>query len=661
MLTRKLASVLLFCSLFLSPVYSQINLEYWMDKGREKVQKGQFLEAINDFNTVIKFKPDYVDAFYLRGIGKYYLGDYRGAVEDYSTAISVKPYSSNLYTYFFLYRGMAREKLLDFKGAVEDFSAAIEVNPGNWNAFINRGFVYIIFKRYKDALADFDHVVLYDRENIYALLYRAVAYHELGEPRKSMDDFNKVIRLDPKNPEVWLRRGTARSENKDFKGAIDDYSRTIRIDSTTTIAWFNRALARLETLDYNGAMVDFNKVIDIDPKNDLALYHRANLKSRVSEFKGAIDDYSRVLQINPENVFTYFNRAISWQKLGNHRKAIEDYTSAIQLYPYFASAYFNRSIAKQNLNDWAGASRDYAMAEKLNASVDELKKSGKIDSTGLASLGDFKASFGADKSSINESSFDLVPNYTIGYLPNDTVAEIFSAFKIEVNPNLYPKIVELNKASLKGSFYLGYKSRKISHDSTETAYEILNSYTSKMDSAVKLFAGAILRKEMQDFNGSLENYTTIIRKRPGFGLAYFNRANTRYEALSLLRSVKEYSKPVTIGQPSVSSGISDRAVIMPAHKDVIADYKKCIEIDPRFFYAYFNLANILTAQKDFTGAIIHYSKVLQLEPGLGEAYYNRGLVHLYIHEKESGCSDLSKAGEFGVQKAYDAIKTFCNK
>ncbi len=37
---------------------------------------------------------------------------------------------------------------------------------------------------------------------------------------------------------------------------------------------------------------------------------------------------------------------------------------------------------------------------------------------------------------------------------------------------------------------------------------------------------------------------------------------------------------------------------------------------------------------------------------MGDAYYNRGLVLIYLKDKEKGCIDLSRAGELGVGDAY---------
>jgi hypothetical protein len=46
---------------------------------------------------------------------------------------------------------------------------------------------------------------------------------------------------------------------------------------------------------------------------------------------------------------------------------------------------------------------------------------------------------------------------------------------------------------------------------------------------------------------------------------------------------------------------------------------------------------------------------------MGEAYYNRGLVHIYLQDREKGCLDMSKAGELGITDAYSVIKKYCSE
>jgi hypothetical protein len=54
------------------------------------------------------------------------------------------------------------------------------------------------------------------------------------------------------------------------------------------------------------------------------------------------------------------------------------------------------------------------------------------------------------------------------------------------------------------------------------------------------------------------------------------------------------------------------------------------------------------------------SKAIELNPNYADAYYNRGVSKVYFGLKDSGCLDLSKAGELGSKNAFEAIKVLCN-
>ena len=60
-------------------------------------------------------------------------------------------------------------------------------------------------------------------------------------------------------------------------------------------------------------------------------------------------------------------------------------------------------------------------------------------------------------------------------------------------------------------------------------------------------------------------------------------------------------------------------------------------------------------------AIVDYTKAIQLYPYYSEAYFNRGLVQIYLRDTEKGCLDISKAGELGIEEAYSIIKKYCLK
>ena len=64
---------------------------------------------------------------------------------------------------------------------------------------------------------------------------------------------------------------------------------------------------------------------------------------------------------------------------------------------------------------------------------------------------------------------------------------------------------------------------------------------------------------------------------------------------------------------------------------------------------------------DYRGAIQDFNKALELDP-IGfdqEAYYGRGASKINLGQKDSGCLDMSKAGELGYSEAYEIIKEYC--
>jgi Flp pilus assembly protein TadD len=82
-------------------------------------------------------------AWFKSGRQKASLRDYRGAVEDYTKAVELKPDDPRFYDQ----RGVAKHHLKDYEGAIDDFSRAIELNPNDAKAYNERGITYLTFNR----------------------------------------------------------------------------------------------------------------------------------------------------------------------------------------------------------------------------------------------------------------------------------------------------------------------------------------------------------------------------------------------------------------------------------------------------------------------------------------------------------------------------------
>lgn len=65
--------------------------------------------------------------------------------------------------------------------------------------------------------------------------------------------------------------------------------------------------------------------------------------------------------------------------------------------------------------------------------------------------------------------------------------------------------------------------------------------------------------------------------------------------------------------------------------------------------------------KNYNDAIVDYTYCIELEKEFPEALYNRGLVYISQNQLSSGCKDMSKAGEQGVDNAYRVIYKHCQQ
>jgi tetratricopeptide (TPR) repeat protein len=113
--------------------------------GEQKYEKGDFIGAIKDYTIAIEMEnPIYKDAlksyYTSRGVAKQMVKDHRGAIDDYTKAISLVPKDSDrLYNA----RGGSKSALKNYPDAILDFSKAIEINPKEGRYYVGRGLARI--------------------------------------------------------------------------------------------------------------------------------------------------------------------------------------------------------------------------------------------------------------------------------------------------------------------------------------------------------------------------------------------------------------------------------------------------------------------------------------------------------------------------------------
>jgi tetratricopeptide (TPR) repeat protein len=193
-------------------------------------------------------------------------GNYDQAIADYDAAIQKDPNNAVAWHW----RGYLYEEKKDWDRAIVDLNQAIRLDPNYAKAYLNRGTAYYYKKDNDRAIADYTQAIRLDPNYAMAYYGRGFAYWEKGDNDRAIADYTQVIRLDPNYVFAYNNRGFAYGEKGDNDRAIADYTQAIRLDPNYALAYLNRGNAYWMKGNKTQARADWNKALQLDPNNTMA-------------------------------------------------------------------------------------------------------------------------------------------------------------------------------------------------------------------------------------------------------------------------------------------------------------------------------------------------------------------------------------------------------
>ncbi len=645
-------------------LYAQYDKDVFFMRGRQALADGKYALAIENFNILSQLDTSDYWTFFFRGIAKYNLGDLRGAKRDFDRSVRRNP----VFTSGFHYRGITESRFGNYEAAIDDLQRAIDLRPGYVGLYFSRGVTYFLSQQFEKAVRDFDKYIRKEPKDPSAYLNRGASYLFLGDTLKAMDDYNKAIRLDRFDPEGYVRRGRLYASKKDYPAAIADMDRAIELDTSNTFAYFNRALMYYEQENYRAAMADLNKVLEHEPGNALTLYNRGLINAGMGAFEEALDDLDRVLNINPENVLVYFNRASVFIEMGLYENALEDYDRAIELYPDFAKAYMNRSYVKNLLGDLKASKADYDIAQQK---VREYREKNMSDAGSFADTTKKYSSLLALDAEFAKNDFndELLQHRDIDIRLRPMYRFVLTGKKEDINYALStvyenPLVSRFTSGLPVG---VGLRNAEASVDSRTVAMAGAAAPDAGSP-AERMFLRALSDYAAKQFNSALDSYGKAIAEsqdengpeRLYKSFYLMNRGVLRAEMIDFISSIESNVQVLSMDDSgNTRARVKDQVTRVYDYTDAIDDMNEAKAILPDLPYLYYNLGNLYCLSSEHISSIENYTRAISLYPNLADAYFNRGLVLIYLKDKEKGCIDLSRAGELGIGEAYGVIKKYC--
>jgi tetratricopeptide (TPR) repeat protein len=182
-------NILMAIAVILLPALAQAQTaKDYTQRGRELLEKREYVEALVNLNKAIELDPNQSAAYYLRGNIKDNFEDRHGAMKDYNLAIEKNPkFTEALYA-----RGNVKMKLQDYYGAVDDYSVAITLNENFVEAYFNRGKAKQYLQAYQDAINDCTKIIQINPKNASAYSMRGILRIEFGDTKNGCLDLSKA-------------------------------------------------------------------------------------------------------------------------------------------------------------------------------------------------------------------------------------------------------------------------------------------------------------------------------------------------------------------------------------------------------------------------------------------------------------------------------------
>ncbi|SFT91691.1 Flp pilus assembly protein TadD, contains TPR repeats [Algoriphagus locisalis] len=208
----------------------------YYNKALAHVQLNQLSESIQDLSLAIKYKPDYYDAIFQRGLNYLDNGEFYNAREDAERLLNQD--GENWKSHFL--SGLVEEKLKNFSEALTAFGKAFELNPENSDLLVNQA------------------TILYYQKDFAA----------------AKTILTEAMKINPLEPNLHNLRSMISFDEEDYAEALSSVERAIELNNSQAYFYNNKGLYLLFLDQKEEGLELINQSIKMDPKNPFALRNK---------------------------------------------------------------------------------------------------------------------------------------------------------------------------------------------------------------------------------------------------------------------------------------------------------------------------------------------------------------------------------------------------
>jgi len=350
-------------------------------------------------------------------------------------------------------------------------------------------------------------------------------------------------------------------------------------------------------------------------------------------------------------------------------EAFFTYESAVAQFPNSAEVLVMRGRYKTMMGMQEEANMDFERAKRINSYAADLF--GYTDNRGMLNL----LAHEPESAILQLSSFQKL-NYYYEFLDGKATTSGFTIEELSLLEQLIEQIDREDLATAQqttSKLLATYPLNVAAYDLQGLIYLREN----KLDAAVEAFSNAIekdpsyaiawynlgaAKHQLGELEAARSYLSKAIELEPDLTKAYFERAKVLKELGDKESAIADYDSIIAKKGAIYPEALLNRALtkkMMGTYASALSDLNRVIKEFPNNPALYKNRGNLYLLLNMPPVAIDDFTKAIELRNEYADAYLNRGIAHLQMFDRISGCADLEKSSELGHAKAQDMKSYFC--
>ena len=636
--------VVSLCIGFLVPAQAQLNTDRITAIGRNALYFEDYVLSIQYFNQVIHLKPYLAEPYFYRSIAKIQLEDYQGALRDCNAAIERNPFSPGCY----YARGYIYRQLNQLELAEADYTEALRFSPENRTYMILRADTRAMMKHYDEALEDINQLLRREPQSASGWSERGRVCLLKGDTIPALDAFTEAVKYDKTNPAAWSALGVTNLMLNHEDEAYAQLTQAINLGSKWAGDYINRGLLHYRRHNYRGALADYDQAVKIAPREADSYYNRGVMRQEVGDYNRALEDFNKAIDLEPEKVEMRYQRALVEMQLKQWKDVVRDLDSLIARYPYFLPSYYLAAQAKTQQGDPAAAYRYRQKAHDLEARKDAIQaqqatqpNTEMVIADAQPQKKDYRKAFSANAAQNQSEPTEDEQKYgsqTRGAVqkkyqnvvnePNIVLSYYTQDMSLRRTNYYHPLVEQLNRQEvLPAALKFTSQELTLTAEMVDFHFSEIRRLTQLMDQADGMalyLARAMEFAIIKDYASAVDDCTKalLLADVNAEPIVVFCRANWRYRMADpdYELILRDYDHVLRL-RPDFTFAYYDKANILCAkreYQEAIKQYTKAIDIDADFAEAYFNRGLTYIYTGDTEKGLADLSKAGEL--GIYQAY-----------------------------------------